>query len=85
MIEGVEKKQKNISKEMNGGFLCLALIVTIIGMCIMYFGGSKEEYVTFTSKDIEAIEKAMDTYGEDITVSITKDGELTINLGEDSR
>lgn len=74
--------KKNVELTEKGTVLGVIIVLCIVYMIGFLTSSRKGSSVEFTRSDIQAIECAMEMYGDSVIVTKDKDGSLILNLGE---
>lgn len=73
---------KNFKMELNEkGILLIGVIILTLTFALGWVCSKGGGSITLTTNDVNAINKAIEVYGDDITITKSYDGNLRINLG----
>lgn len=73
--------RKSVELSERGTILAVIVVLALVYI-LGFLTNKKEENVEFTKSDIQAIESAMDMYGDTVIVTKDKDGGLVLKLGK---
>lgn len=78
-MEKVKKVEKMKEEKIILGAIVVLAVIWIVSV---FSNFNKKEEIVYTRSDIQAIETAMDQFGDDITVTKDKKGNLILNIGQ---